>query len=128
MNWINKLNLDSSFQATLKIQNYTAQFSLNYIYRPTHWDSLEWLNQSEYSFPQDVYVIAFAVVTGAKKVRRLQNLQNFLTGSMQVDATGEKYGLTLHNSSVEHLRCLMEWEQFKIREKEGKQVVNLINN
>lgn len=31
-------------------------------------------------------------------------------------ATGQKYGLTLHNLSVEHLRCMMEWDQFKIRE------------
>jgi len=42
-------------------------------------------------------------------------------------ATGQKYGLTLHNLSVEHLRCLVDWDQFKIREKEGKQVVNLID-
>ena len=41
-------------------------------------------------------------------------------------ATGQKYGFTLHNSSVEHLRCLVEWDPFKIRKKEGKQVVDLI--
>ena len=42
-------------------------------------------------------------------------------------ATGQKYGLTLHNSSVEHLRCMLEWDQFKVREKEGTHVVNLID-
>ena len=61
--------------------------------------------------------IAFAVVIGAKRVHRLLNLQDFLTGSMQQVKS---------RLSVEHLSSLMKWEQFKIREKEGKQVVDLI--
>jgi len=47
--------------------------------------------------------IAFADVTGAKKVHRLLNLQNFLTGSMQ------RVKIRINSSqqsSVEHLRCL----------------------
>ena len=70
---------------------------------------------------------AFAVATGAKKVHRLLNPQNFLTGSTQRVNSSLGYELTLHNSSVEHLGCLTEWEQLKIREKEGMQVVNFID-
>ena len=50
VNWINKLNLDRRFQKTFPIQNYITQFSLNYIYRPTHGDILEWLNKSNADF------------------------------------------------------------------------------
>jgi len=36
---MSKLNLDRAFQTTFSVQNYIAQFSLNYIY--THGDILE---------------------------------------------------------------------------------------
>ena len=127
VNWINKLNLDRSFQATLPIQNYIAQFSLNYIYRPTHWDILEWLNRSSDWFSrQDCYVgYCICCRYSSKESSPFAEPTEF---SDWQHATGERYGLTLHKSSVEHLRCLMECLQFKIREKEGKQVTNLINS
>ena len=36
VNWMSKLNLDRTSQTTFPVQNYIAQFSLNYIY--THGD------------------------------------------------------------------------------------------
>src|SRR6218665_347829 len=94
---MSKFNLDRTFTTTFPIQNYMAQFSLNYIY--THGDILECLNQSGADFKvfslrnfhgwnrpilfSRMLHIAFADVSGATYVHRLLNLQSFLTGSMQ---------------------------------------------
>ena len=70
--------------------------------------------------------IAFAVVTGAKKVHRLVtklvNLQDFLIGSTQQVKSMD----SLFTTHLLNLRCLVEWDQFKIHEKERKQAVDLI--
>ena len=67
---------------------------------------------------------AFVVDSGEKKALHLVIQKGF---SDWQHATGKRYGLCLHNTSNEHLRCFKEWEEFKICEKEGKQVDVLLD-